>query len=249
MTDEFDSQLGDDILDVAPSSVHELPVVTLSGVSSPTQAQIDAGAGVSLIDHEFSEIRYRTSSSETFSQYYTKQQLIDLGLTNVNGVQTGWQFQLRLTAPSSYNTNKVAYVAVLDNRHVSSRATFGQVLIRTGPTISGSAVTATTGSATEFGLKVINTNNTIIFGSNIRSTNIVAQATAEDDLTLSANATSDSIFVEGLTATNSDEFAISVTTDSEAQVIPVTVNRFAGSFTVSNLTSETIQYQFQVIRY
>ena len=245
MTDAFDSQLGDDILDVAPSSVHELPVVTLSGVSSPTQAQIDAGGGVSLIDHEFSEIRYRSSSSETFSQYYTKQQLIDLGVTNVNGVETGWQFQLRLTAPSSYNTNKVAYVAVLDNRHVSSRATFGQVLIRTPATVGGSAVTTTTGSASEFGLKVTNSNGTIIFGSNIRSTNVVSSGS----FSLTANTTSTPQFVEEITATNTDEFAIGVTTDSEAEFVPTFVNRSAGSFTVSNLTSETIQVQFQVIRY
>lgn len=253
MTDEFDSQLGEDILDATTNQTYESDIVTLSGVVSPTQAQIDdpnITALISYIDHEFSEIRYRSSSTEDFSQYYTKQQLIDLGLTNVNGVQTGWQFQLRITAPSSASTIRVAYVAVIDNRNVAGRATFGQVLLKTASsTTAGQEDTITTGTATNFGLEIRNEANITIFGQNLRQSHIVTEGQI---LSLAGGATSTIFPVEGLTVGNTDEFAIIVNTSSDIleDAIPATINRFGGYFSITNNLTTTINtIDFRVLRY
>ena len=56
MVAAFDSDLGGDFLDATPNQIYETGVITLSGVSSPT----DPADGVSYLDFDFCKLRYPT---------------------------------------------------------------------------------------------------------------------------------------------------------------------------------------------
>ena len=246
MVAAFDSDLGSDFLDATPNQIYETRVITLSGVSSPT----DPADGVSYLDFDFCKLRYRETSSDDFSPYRTPTEMTNAGFSggNLNGIADGFQVQFELTAPSTFSTIKVAKIFTIDNRHVSARATFGQVLLKTFANPDGTTATPSSGSTATFGLKVLNSDGVVIFGTNQRATNLGA----DSSVSISANSTSQQIFAEGMTATNVDEVAVTVTTSADNDdddSVKTTINRSAGFFTITNNTASTLTATYKVIRY
>ena len=233
MADQFDSDLGDDILDAAPSSVFESPVITLANILVPSTY-------VAYLDPSFCEIRYRSSSSGTFNSYST---------SNQNGVISGGQFQLQLTAPSTYSTLKACKVTLFDNRTASGGvATFGQILLRTQDNPSGTSA-GLSGGSSNFGIQILGPTSPqeIVWSTSMRTTNTIVAGT----LNLSAGQTSSQINCEGLTASNTDEIGIQITgsATSLSSTLPL-ISRFGGFFTVTNQDSQNaLSVTYIAVRY
>jgi hypothetical protein len=145
-------------------------------------------------------------------------------------------------------------IATTGNDSIKSGTTaaLGYFNVTTANTGGGDSGTGGGGTAT-YGLEVRNSSGNVILGSSNRHGGLIATGAvtnASGGTTLAANATSASITVEGLTASNSSTIEIllaGATGYGSAYALPV--SRGNGSFTVQNLTSTNQTLTYYAVRY
>lgn len=153
-----------------------------------------------------------------------------------SSITNGQTIQLRWATSSSYST---AHTATLNIGGVT-----GSVTATTGPNPGGGTGTGGAGTGTNYGFAVVNSGNTTIFGPNLKSTHLVANA----NVTL-ANGGSTTVSVPGMTANNHNTFGVVVAAQVGSAGFAVPVTRGTNQFTLTNNSGVQYTVTYYVLRY
>ncbi len=153
-----------------------------------------------------------------------------------SSITNGQTIQLRWTTSSSYST---AHTATLNIGGVT-----GSVTATTGPNPGSGTGTGGAGTGTNYGFAVVNSGSTTIFGPNLKSTHLVANAS----VTI-ANGGSTTISVPGMTPSNQNTFGIVVAAQVGSAGFAVPVTRGTNQFTISNNSGIQYDITYYVLRY
>lgn len=221
--DAFQSQLSS-----TPYSSQALNATVTSDLV--TMAGTSAGSSSSVsVSGESAYWRSRADSSSSFTVYSS----------STGTIPAGHQFQFKFNASGVNATETSATIDV--------GGTTGTIVATTVAGSSGG------GAATpNYGLKILNSDGTTLFGNELRTGNVVKYSTDPETVGAASGSTLGSVTisgVEGMTTGNSDEIGVILTPVVHGLLSTyLTVVRGAGSFSVTNSHTDSILFHYTVLR-
>ena len=215
----------------APSTVLSTPVVQLSGTDTATSIAVNSGTTSGT-----PEYRTASTSNGVASASYT---------TTAGNIDPGHFFQMRYTTHPNYGTSN----------SVTPQLTIGTVSgsqqVSNAAAATGGSGSGTTGSLS-YGIKVVNSGQTSIYGVDARTTHVIKTGTVQLVGTNGTTITG----LEGFSSTSGNENTHLIlfvpegnTNNANISSGSITIIRGTNQVTISKGGANTLNFRYYALRY